>query len=177
MGCWMEARRADKVAGHLSRLRDALALDFYDHISAVLRGVEFSIRLLRDLYDLFPIYRVRVPTIVYHLNVILPTLCKSLEEMLKFIDNPGLPDRAQWTLMHEMMGDQAGMTLSARFVLYNDFFVQLIRLLSRRVFLGLLHCDWMVLTECQQISLLRSHCIGTVAYKTATLKKSATHQR
>lgn len=134
LGCWREAQRADKVAGHLLRIRNALHLEFYDHITAVLREVESSSRLLRDLYDLFPIYRARVPIIVYYLNVILPTLCKTLRDMVIYIDNTSLPERSQWTLMNERMGDQGGMTLAARHVMYNEFFVQLIRLLSRRVF-------------------------------------------
>jgi hypothetical protein len=133
LGCWREAQRGDKVADHLLRIRTVLEPEFYDHIDAVLREVECSSRLLRDLYDLFPIYRARVPIIVYYLNVILPSLCKTLRDMMIYIDNPSLTERSQWTLMYERMGDQGGMTLAARHVMYNEFLIQLIRLLSRHV--------------------------------------------
>ena len=39
----------------------------------------------------------------------------------------------QWTLMVERLGDQGGMSLPTRFVMYVDMLVQLVRLLSRQV--------------------------------------------
>ena len=134
LGCWREAQRADKVSVELIRMRKALGLEFYDPISTILRGIELSSRLLRDLYDLFPIYRARVPIIVYYLNVILPSLCKTLKEMLVYVDNPNLAVRSQWILMGEKMGVlSAGMDLDERHVVYNEFLVQLIRLLGKCV--------------------------------------------
>ncbi|KAF8865488.1 hypothetical protein BDZ45DRAFT_711116 [Acephala macrosclerotiorum] len=131
LGCWREAQRADKVAAHLVRIRNTLELEFFEHITAVLKEIESSSRLLRDLYDLFPIYRSRVPMIVYYLNVILPSYCKTLQQMTVYVDNDGLPARSQWVLMYERMGEQGGMTLAARFVMFVDFLVQMVRLLSR----------------------------------------------
>ena len=116
-GCWREAQRCDKVATQLWGIRD-LNHDFWDHITAVLKEVESASRLLRDLHDLFPIYRSRVPVVLYYLTVILPCLCKTLRDMMIYIDNESLPSRTQWTLMIERMGDQGGTTLAARFVMY-----------------------------------------------------------
>jgi hypothetical protein len=116
-GCWREAQRCDKVAVQLSRIRD-LNHDFRDNITAVLREVESASRLLRDLHDLFPIYRSRVPVVLYYLTVILPCLCKTLRDMTIYIDNESLPSRTQWILMTERMGEQGGTTLAARFVMY-----------------------------------------------------------
>lgn len=124
LGCWREAQRADKVAGHLLRIRNTLELEFFEHITAVLKEIESASRLLRDLYDLFPIYRSRVPMIVYYLNVILPSLLKTLQQMMIYVDNEGISARSQWTLMYERMGDQGSMTLAARFVMFVDFLVQ-----------------------------------------------------
>jgi hypothetical protein len=131
LGCWREAQRADKVSSQLLRIRNAVGLEFYDHITAILREVESSSRLLRDLYDLFPIYRTRVPIILYYLNVVLPSLCKTLQEMMIYIDNAGLPPKAQWTLMVERLGAQGGMSLAARFVMFVELLIQLVRLLSK----------------------------------------------
>lgn len=96
LGCWREAQRADKISAHLLHVRNLIGLEFYDNISALLREIESSSRLLRDLYDLFPIYKSRVPIILYYLNVILPSLCKTLHEMVIYIDNDGLPPKARW---------------------------------------------------------------------------------
>jgi hypothetical protein len=131
LGCWREAQRADKISAHLLRIRNLVGLEFYDHISAVLREIESSSRLLRDLYDLFPIYRSRVPIILYYLNVILPSLCKTLQEMMVYIDNDVLPPKARWTLMNERLRDHGGMSLAARFVMFVDLLIQLVRLLSK----------------------------------------------
>ncbi len=89
LGCWREAQRADKVAAHLLSIRNLLGLEFHDHFSPIIREVEQCSRLLRDLYDLFPIYRSRVPIILYYLNIILPSICKRLQEMMIYLDNDG----------------------------------------------------------------------------------------
>ncbi|KAG4440300.1 hypothetical protein IFR05_004207 [Cadophora sp. M221] len=120
LGAWREALRADKAVVHLLRIRTVLDLEFYDHITAVLREIESASRLLRDLYDLFPIYRSRVPIIVYYLDIILPSLERTIKNMMVYIDNDVFPARTQWTLMVERLGDQGGMSLPTRFVMYVD---------------------------------------------------------
>ena len=126
-----EAKRADKVSTHLLRIRSVVDLEFYDTITAVLRNVESASRLLRDLYDLFPIYRLRVPIILYYLNVSLPSLCKTMRDMMIYLDNDNLPPARQWTLMYERLSEQGGIGLAARFVMFVDMLVQLVRLLSK----------------------------------------------
>jgi hypothetical protein len=145
LGCWREASRADKIAEGLLRIRTALDLEFYDQISAVLREVESTSRLLRDLYDLFPIYRSRVPIIVYYLNVILPSLCRTMKEMKVYIEHENLPARSQWTLMSERLNEQGGMTLAARFGMFVELLVQLVRLLSKCV--SAPFADWVGLID------------------------------
>lgn len=130
-GCWQEAQRADKVAVILLDLRTALKPEYYENISAVLKEIESASRLLRDLYDLFPIYRARVPVVIYYLNIILPTFQKTMRDMLIYIDNGELPARTRWTLMSQRLSDQGGTTLAQRFVMYCEALVQTVRLLSR----------------------------------------------
>lgn len=117
-GCWLEARRCDKVANELFRIRSELGLDFYNPITDLLKVVETTSRILRDIHDLFRIYRSRVPIILYYLTVVLPCLCKTLMDMLICIDNEALPPATQWVLMNERLNNQGGMelTLPARFV-------------------------------------------------------------
>lgn len=116
-GCWQEARRCDRVAGELLRIRSATELEFYNPITALLREVESTSRLLRDLHDLFPIYRSRVSIILHYLTVILPCLQKTLRDMLIYIDHEAIPAPRQWTLMMERLSDQGGMGLTPRFVM------------------------------------------------------------
>ncbi|CAL3964136.1 unnamed protein product [Diplocarpon coronariae] len=131
LGCWQEAQRADKAAVQLQRIREELGPECFEHITAVIREIESCSRLLRDLYDLFPIYQSRIPIIINHLNLILPSLCKTIQGMMVYIDNDAFPARTQWTLMYERLGNQGGITLSLRFVMYVELLVQLVRLLSR----------------------------------------------
>lgn len=83
LGCWREAQRADKAVVQLLRIRTVLDLEFREHITAVLREIESSSRLLRDLYDLFPIYRSRVPIVIYYLDIILPSFERTIKNMSK----------------------------------------------------------------------------------------------
>ncbi|KAG9232908.1 hypothetical protein BJ875DRAFT_379717 [Amylocarpus encephaloides] len=129
-GCWQEARRADKISARLLVIRTELD-EFYGNITAVLKEVESSSRLLRDLYDLFPIYRSRVAMVLYYLNVILPTMSRTMRDMTIYIDNDELPTGLQWTLMYQRIGDQGGMNLAQRFAMYCEALVQTVRLLSR----------------------------------------------
>lgn len=131
-GCWQEARRCDKVATRLLLLRSKNEVDdYYDDITILLREVESSSRLLRDLYDLFAIYRSRIPYIHYYLTIILPSMSKTMRDMLVFIDNEQLPTRLQWTLMGEKWIESSELGLSNRFQMYCDALIQLIRLLGR----------------------------------------------
>lgn len=89
LGCWREAQRADKVAARLLQISSTLQQEFYEHITAVLKEIETTSRLLRDLYDLSPIYRSGFPVMVYDLNVLLPSLQKTLQHMMIYVDNEG----------------------------------------------------------------------------------------
>ncbi|EHK99211.1 hypothetical protein M7I_4893 [Glarea lozoyensis 74030] len=129
-GCWQEARRADKISARLLVIRTELD-EHYEHISAVLKEVECSSRLLRDLYDLFPIYRSRVPMVLYYLQIILPTMCKTMRDMTIYIENDALTIKDQWVVMNNRLSAQGGMTLAQRFLMYCEALVQTVRLLSR----------------------------------------------
>lgn len=129
-GCWHEAQRCDLIAVHLLRLRDELRLDFEDSVTPLVRAVDQTSRLLRDIHDLFSIYRTRASLVRHDLTVILPCLSKTLRDMNTYVGSELLPAGRQWILMNERLNAQGGMTLGARFAMYYDFLVQLIRLLS-----------------------------------------------
>lgn len=118
-GCWQEARRCDKIAMELSRIRSTTELEFWDRVTVLLREVESTSRLLRDLHDLFPIYKDRVPIVIYYLTVILPCLQKTLRDMLIYIDHDAIPAPMQWQLLNERLNGQGGMGLAPRFSMYH----------------------------------------------------------
>ena len=116
-GCWLEAARCDRVALILLRIRNDLTIAFHEHITALIREVESTSLLLRDLHDLFSIYQARVSIVLYYLNVVLPCLSRTLRDMMIYIDNSQLSYMSQWTLMNERLSDQGGMPLVHRFVM------------------------------------------------------------
>ena len=114
-GCWQEARRCDRVATELLRIRNST--DLWTPVTFLLREVETTSRLLRDLHDLFPIYRSRISIVVYYLTVILPCLQKTLRDIMIYIDHEAIPAPTQWELLNQRLNDQGGMGLAPRFVM------------------------------------------------------------
>lgn len=114
-GCWQEAIRCDRVIVHLLRTRRDLGDEYYKHITDLISEVEATSRLLRDVYDLYPIYRSRGPIVSYYLDVVLPCLQKTLRDMMIYIDNDEISPRRQWVLMNDRLGEQLGIALANRF--------------------------------------------------------------
>ena len=135
-GCWHEALRADVVAAKLVRIRQAsesVGLEIYQPLTILLKEVESCSTLLRDLNDLFPIYRLRVPIVTYYFAVLLPSLQKTLIDMLIYIGDEGLEPLKQWEIMRHRLDGLGGLTLAERCAVYNGFLIQTARLLSRSV--------------------------------------------
>ncbi|KAI9644920.1 hypothetical protein NHQ30_006954 [Ciborinia camelliae] len=165
-GCWYEAIRADSVATELLRIRSifdpsssllSLPTSDYEIITTVLRHVEEISRLLRDLHDLFLIYQVRVPFLIYYLALLLPCLQKTLRDMLEYLKCDDFSATVKWSLMHERLNEQGGLSLECRFVMYVEFLVQLVRFLKRafdknRLSITL-YLDEMVLFHCSFVAL------------------------
>jgi hypothetical protein len=116
-GCWREAERCDRVALQLLRIRSELTVQAYDEITQLVNEVEATSRLLRDVYDLFPLYRERTQVVVYYLTLVLACLSKTLRDMMIYISNDELLSGRQWALMNERLGEQGDMPLVDRFVL------------------------------------------------------------
>lgn len=116
-GCWREAERCDRVAIQLLRIRRDLAVESFDDITQLVTQVESTSRLLRDVYDLFPLYRARGPVVMYYLTLLLPCLCRTSRDMMIYISNDELPSGRQWVLMNERLSEQGDMSLAERFIL------------------------------------------------------------
>jgi hypothetical protein len=113
-GCWREAERCDRVTIQLVRIRHELTTA---EPTPLVAAVESTSRLLRDVHDLYPLYRARAPIVMYYLTLVLPCLCKTSRDMMVCISNEELPSPRQWALVNERLGDQGGMSLVDRFVM------------------------------------------------------------
>ena len=120
-GCWLEARRCDRAATELLRIRNTTELAFWNPVTILLKEVETTSVLLRDLHDLFFIYRGRISIVLYYLTVILPCLQKTLRDMMIYIDHEAVPALTRWKLLNRRLDDQGGMGLAPRFVMYPIF--------------------------------------------------------
>ncbi|KAH7321853.1 hypothetical protein BKA65DRAFT_408802 [Rhexocercosporidium sp. MPI-PUGE-AT-0058] len=129
-GCLSEARRADQIVVALWGVRKELGNEFYDVITAVSRETESVSQLLRELQDLFLMYPPRVSFIVCFLDVLLPSLERTLKDMSTYLNEP-LPIRSRWELLNEKLVEQSGMSIAARITMFVDLLAQLARFLSR----------------------------------------------
>lgn len=117
-GCWQEARRCDLMAVELARIRDDLGLEFFEQTSQLHASVTSTSGLLRDLHDLFPIYRPRLHLIRDYLTVLLPCLQKTLSDMDIYVDVKNTMSSAtQWVYLHDRLNSQGGQTLVLRFAM------------------------------------------------------------
>ncbi|KIN01859.1 hypothetical protein OIDMADRAFT_120606 [Oidiodendron maius Zn] len=131
LGCWQEAERCDRAATQLLRIRRELTVESFEEVTQLVVEVEATSRILRDIYDLFRLYRARTVIVTYYLTLVLGCLQKTLRDMMIYISNDELLSGRQWVLMNERLGDQGDISLIERFILYFNFLVQCIRLFSR----------------------------------------------
>lgn len=133
LGCWREAQRADKVCDRLLLIQDIVGHDFDGQITAIRRGIGECRTLLRDLFDLFPIYQDRVSRISYYLTVVLPSFRKTLQDMTEYLEIANLPSAAKFTWMVNQLEAQGDTTLVNRFLMSVELLIQMVRLLSKYV--------------------------------------------
>lgn len=118
----------------LDGLRAALAESFHGHMIALAEEVRKSAKLLRDLAGRSPAHPSRAPVVAnsHHLNVLLPCLSKSLRDITAHYDDKTMPRELRWRKMyHAMIKESGGLGPPQRFMIYNDFLVQLLCLLTR----------------------------------------------
>lgn len=132
LACWREADRADDIAAALYRIQSEVDALLVSEVAYVTRQIQFSSRLLRDLYDLFPIYSERGEYLLGYITLFLPCFRRTLQDIWRHIGNyPVYTFERIWIDLDDDLQRQGDLSLRERFTLYNDFLVQLIRLLSR----------------------------------------------
>lgn len=131
-GCCHEAERAQRVGLELEGLRNSLPETFHPHLTGVIDEIYKTSQLLRDLADKSQVHMSRVPTVMDYLNVVLPCLSRSLRDINKFIEDRSITKERRWRKMYnDMSRELPGTSLSARFIMYNQFLCCLQFLLTK----------------------------------------------
>jgi hypothetical protein len=131
-GCCLEAERAERTALSLDGLRSVLPESFHGHMILVSEEIKNASIMLRDLADRSQVHIARVPVVLDYLNVVLPCLCKSLRDIMTYIEDKTLSRQTRWRKMYNKMTEEAGgLPLPQRFALYNHFLTMLKHLLTR----------------------------------------------
>ena len=129
--CWWEAKRADDVAAALTRIRTELEASSHADITNVINEVLHSGSLLRDLSDLLRIYRSRVCLVRDFLLIFLPCFERTMDDIRHYLGEKGASYKRIWMIITAKMSVEASTSVYTRFIMYNGYMVQLVRLLSR----------------------------------------------
>jgi hypothetical protein len=132
-GCWRDAENADDIAAALTRIRLELDDTFSEDITDVINEILTSSQLLRDLYDSLRVYRDRVPRMGAYVSILMPCVRRTLVDVRYLIGTPRHTLQEIWCTIQSRMSTEAGVSLRTRFITYNNFLIQLVRLLSRKV--------------------------------------------
>lgn len=131
VGCWWEAKRADDVATALARIRTELDATFHADITNIINEILHAGSMLRDLSDLLRIYRSRICLVRDFLLIVLPCFGRTIDDMRHHLGEKGASYKKVWNTITVKMSAEASSSLYTRFIMYNGFMVQLVRLLSR----------------------------------------------
>lgn len=131
VGCWWEAKRADDVAAALTRIRTELDASFHADVTNIINEILHSASLLRDLSDLLRIYRGRACLVRDFLLIFLPCFGRTMDDMMHHLGEKGASYKQMWKTISVKLSAEASTSLYTRFIMYNGFIVQLVRLLSR----------------------------------------------
>lgn len=121
-GCCIEATRSDVVGLQLQGLRAALNEASNPHLTALIEEIRGGSRALRELADLAQVHQHRVPLILDHLNVILPSISRSLRDIGTHYADSKRSKVNRWRNMyHTLTNEAGGLSLPGRFMAYNSF--------------------------------------------------------
>jgi hypothetical protein len=131
VGCWWEAKRADDVAAALTQIRTDLDASFHADITNVVNSILRCASLLRDISDLLRIYRTRGPLVREFMVIFLPSLQTTLDKFVNCLGERTLSFKSRWNKITSELCAEASISVFTRFLLFQSFMVQLVRLLCR----------------------------------------------
>ncbi|OHE92323.1 hypothetical protein CORC01_12385 [Colletotrichum orchidophilum] len=131
-GCCLEAEHADIVSVSMEGLRMTLPEAFGGTITTLVDEIRKSGMMLRDLADRSQMHFNRVPILLNYLEILLPCLSRTLDDINKFYEDRTVSKDMRWRKMYHKMTQEAnGLPLPQRFMLYNQFLDCLRYLLMR----------------------------------------------
>lgn len=158
-GCCHEAERAERVALALQNLRQGIPQEMHPHLDGLINQIFSTSYNLRDIADQSQVHMARVSEAADSLNVLLPCLMRTLQDIEVYYSNQAESRANRWRRMYQEMKEEVrGTPLPARFSIYNDYLNQLRFLLGRYVvmFTALL-CSSYINTYSGRLSLPLMH--------------------
>ena len=128
-GCGLEAERCLEVIRCLQGLRLCVPEANHPEMLATIDETNNCSQFLDNLAQESAIYQDRVPIVLDHLNVVLPSLAKSLRDITAYWGNRSKSPVERWRCTYHNLRREAGMSLPARFVLYRTYLYMLRMLL------------------------------------------------
>jgi hypothetical protein len=128
-GCGHEAERCRTVAVSLEGLRLVLPEANHPEMFATIDETRKCGRLLDGIAHESAIYQDRVPIVLDHLNVVLPSLSKSLRDITGYWEDTSKSLQERWRCIYHNLRREAGIPLPARFMLYKSYLISLRMLL------------------------------------------------
>lgn len=120
------------LASDLDGLRTVLPGNVLGHLVALIEEIHKSAKLIRDLASRSQVHNARAPIVSSHLGVLLPCLSKSLRDITQRYEDRTISRERRWRKMyHDMVEESGGLGPPQRFMVYNEFLLQLIYLLVR----------------------------------------------
>ncbi|KAI0146503.1 hypothetical protein BJ166DRAFT_66072 [Pestalotiopsis sp. NC0098] len=131
-GCCHEAERAERVALALQNLRQGIPQEMHPHLDGLINQIFSTSYNLRDIADQSQVHMARVSEAADSLNVLLPCLMRTLQDIEVYYSNQAESRANRWRRMYQEMKEEVrGTPLPARFSIYNDYLNQLRFLLGR----------------------------------------------
>ena len=129
--CAQEAERADTVWTHLSGLRATVPDISHPHLTGTIDEIRACSDLLRQVANLSQIHQDRMHLVLDYLNMLLPSLSKSLRDMTSYYEDRSLSRQNRWRTLYHELSEEGGMLLPHRFYWYRTFLRSLKALITR----------------------------------------------
>lgn len=121
-----------RVSFQLDGLGVAIPPSHRAHLIATAEEIRTAAGLLRQLADESDRHFQRIDVMINYLNVMLPSIQKSLNDISKYYEDRRQSRDLRWRTMYHAMTEEAGnLPLPQRFMLYNQYLSGLCQLLVR----------------------------------------------
>lgn len=162
-GCGVEAERCRTVAVSLEGLRLVVAEANHPDMFATIDEMRRCGRLLDGIAQESALYQDRVPIVLDHLNVVLPSLARSLRDITGYWEDTSRSVQERWRCIYHNLEREAGIPLPSRFFLYKSYLLSLRLLLinSRDFDFNQLEADRARIMVLREASGIREVTLGS----------------